>query len=90
QATQTLRKVLTEFSPLKLAALEKATMAAKSLLIGLALVEHHVSAEDAAMAAQVESNSQTQLWGHLENAHDIDNAALRQILGASACVTIGA
>ncbi|KAJ2812777.1 chaperone [Coemansia furcata] len=90
EATETLRSVLAAFSPLKLAALEKATMAAKSLLIGLALVEHHVTAEDAALAAQVETNSQTQLWGHLENAHDLDNAALRQTLGASACVTIGA
>ncbi|KAJ2489694.1 chaperone [Coemansia sp. RSA 2050] len=90
EATETLRKALAGFSPLKLAALERATMAAKSLLIGLALVEHHVTAEDAAMAAQVESNSQTQLWGQLENAHDIDNAALRQTLGASACVATGA
>ncbi|KAJ2457130.1 chaperone [Coemansia sp. RSA 2337] len=90
ESTETLRTVLAGFSPLKLAALEKATMSAKSLLIGLALVEHHVTAEDAAMAAQVETNAQTQLWGLLENAHDIDNAALRQILGASACATIGA
>ncbi|KAJ2612413.1 chaperone [Coemansia sp. RSA 1694] len=90
EAAETLRRVLAGFSPLKLAALEKATMSAKSLLIGLALVECHVTAEDAAMAAQVETNSQTQLWGQLENAHDIDNAALRQILGASACASIGA
>ncbi|KAJ2875426.1 chaperone [Coemansia aciculifera] len=90
EAADTLRSVLASFSPLKLAALEKATMAAKSLLIGLALVEHHVTAEDAAMAAQVETNSQTQLWGQLENAHDIEDAALRQTLGASACAAIGA
>ncbi|KAJ1663121.1 chaperone [Coemansia sp. RSA 1813] len=90
QAVENLRNVVSEFSPLKLAALEKAVMTAKSFLIGLALVEQRLSVEEAAVAAQVEASSQTQLWGELENAHDIDNAAIRQILGASACVALGA
>ncbi|KAJ1800516.1 chaperone [Coemansia sp. RSA 2399] len=90
QDVEKLRSVVTGFSSLKLAALEKAVMSAKSLLIGLALVEQHISVEEAALAAQVETSSQTQLWGELENAHDIDNAAIRQILGASACVALGA
>ncbi|KAJ2808018.1 ATP synthase mitochondrial F1 complex assembly factor 2 [Coemansia guatemalensis] len=83
-----LREVASEFSPLKLAALERAVMSAKSFLIGLALVQQHITVEDAAMAAQAEANSQTQLWGELENAHDLDNAAMRQVLGASACAVI--
>ncbi|KAJ2441526.1 chaperone [Coemansia sp. RSA 2440] len=65
-------------------------MTAKSFLIALALVEQHVSVEDAACAAQVEATAQTQLWGELENAHDLDNAAMRQILGASACAALNA
>ncbi|KAJ2472034.1 chaperone, partial [Coemansia sp. RSA 2320] len=84
EAAEALRARLALFSPLKLAALEKATMTAKSLLIGLALVERRISAECAAQAAQVEADAQTQRWGALENAHDIDNAALRQTLAASA------
>lgn len=89
ESASKLREVVTQFSPLKLAALEKAVMTAKSFLIGLALIEQHITVEMAAMAAQIETNSQTQLWGELENAHDLDNAALRQILGASACAVIG-
>ncbi|KAI9500447.1 hypothetical protein BX070DRAFT_195868 [Coemansia spiralis] len=90
ESTKDLRDAVSEFSPLKLAAFEKAVMTAKSFLIGLALVEQRISAEEAAMAAQVEANSQMQLWGELENAHDIDNAAIRQILGASACAALEA
>ncbi|KAJ1939072.1 chaperone [Linderina macrospora] len=88
EAEEALRKVVLEFSPLKLAAFEKAVMTAKSFLIALALVERRISVEQAAMAAQVEATAQTQLWGELENAHDIDNAAMRQILGASACAVL--
>ncbi|KAJ1644533.1 chaperone [Coemansia asiatica] len=90
QAADELRRVVSLFCPLKLAAFEKAVMTAKSFLIGLALVEQRITAEQAAAAAQVETSAQTQLWGELENAHDIDNAAIRQILGASACASIGA
>ncbi|KAJ1721974.1 chaperone [Coemansia erecta] len=90
EATDTLRRAVSGFSPLKLAAFEKAAMSAKSFLIGLALVEQRITAEEAAMAAQVETLAQTQRWGELENAHDIDNAAIRQILGASACAAMGA
>ncbi|KAJ2603788.1 chaperone, partial [Coemansia sp. RSA 1804] len=90
QAVARLREVVLEFSPLKLAALERAVMTAKSFLIGLALMEQRLSVEEAAIAAQVEASSQTQRWGELENAHDIDNAAIRQILGASACVALDA
>ncbi|KAJ1818468.1 chaperone [Coemansia sp. RSA 2599] len=90
QATDELRRVVSRFSALKLAAFEKAVMTAKSFLIGLALVEQRITAEQAAAAAQVEMSAQTQFWGELENAHDIDNAAMRQILGASACASMGA
>ncbi|KAJ1720374.1 chaperone [Coemansia biformis] len=90
QAVAALRQAAAGFGPLKLAALERAVMAAKSFLIGLALVEQHITAEEAALASQVEANAQTQLWGELENAHDLDNAAIRQILGASACAAASA
>ncbi|KAJ2779788.1 chaperone [Coemansia javaensis] len=90
EAAARLRDAAAAFSPLKLAALERAVMAAKSFLIGLALVEQRITAEEAAQASQVEANAQTKLWGELENAHDLDNAAIRQILGAAACAALGA
>ncbi|PIA14879.1 ATP12-domain-containing protein [Coemansia reversa NRRL 1564] len=89
-SVEKLRDIVSEFSPLKLAALERAVMSAKSFLIGLALVQLHITVEEAAMAAQAEANAQTQFWGELENAHDLDNTAMRQVLGASACTAIGA
>ncbi|KAJ2720939.1 chaperone [Coemansia sp. Benny D115] len=90
EAVDCMRKTVSQFSPLKLAAFERAVMSAKSFLIALALVEQRITAEQAARASQVEASSQTQLWGELENAHDIDNAAIRQILGASGCAAVGA
>ncbi|KAJ2159039.1 chaperone [Coemansia sp. RSA 552] len=90
EAAKKLREVAMGFSPLKLAALERAVMTAKSFLIGLALVEQQITAEAAAQASLVEATAQIQRWGELENAHDLDNAATRQILGASACAAAGA
>ncbi|KII88996.1 hypothetical protein PLICRDRAFT_40631 [Plicaturopsis crispa FD-325 SS-3] len=70
----------------ELAALERATTTTKSLLIGLALVKRHLSAEQAAQAAQVEVASQIERWGEVEDSHDVDYQDVRRQLGSAACL----
>ncbi|HEV7737183.1 MAG TPA: hypothetical protein VGO47_07420, partial [Chlamydiales bacterium] len=49
-------------------AAERAVYAAKSLIIGLALIKGHLSTEEAAQAAQVEVTSQIERWGEVEDS----------------------
>ncbi len=49
-------------------AVERATYASKSLIIGLALVMRHLTVEQASLAALVEVNSQIERWGEVEDS----------------------
>ncbi|KAJ1671529.1 chaperone [Spiromyces aspiralis] len=88
ESVDKLREVARGFSPLELAAFEKAVMTSKSFLIGLAIVKRHMSSKDAAIAARVEALSQIKYWGELVNAHDLDEAEMNKYLGAAACLVI--
>jgi chaperone required for assembly of F1-ATPase len=57
--------------------MERATYTTKSFLIALALVKRHITAEEAALAAQVEVSSQIQRWGEVE---DCKFVTLRSLL----------
>jgi ATP synthase F1 complex assembly factor 2 len=46
---------------------ERATYTTKSLIIALALVHGRISAEQAALASQVEVASQIERWGEVED-----------------------
>lgn len=48
-------------------AMERATYVTKSFLIALALVKRHLTAEQAAVVAQVEVASQIERWGEVED-----------------------
>lgn len=47
--------------------MERATYATKSFIIALALVKRQISAEQAALAAQAEVDSQIERWGEVED-----------------------
>lgn len=47
--------------------MERVTYVTKSFLIALALVKRHLTAEQAALAAQVEVASQIERWGEVED-----------------------
>lgn len=51
--------------------MERATYASKSLIIALALVTHHLTVEQASLAALVEVNSQIERWGEVEDSEFI-------------------
>ncbi|TPX45718.1 hypothetical protein SeLEV6574_g03708 [Synchytrium endobioticum] len=77
-----LKAVVLGFDRIELAAFEKAVMATKSFVIGLALLKRHISVEDAANAARLEVLHQISVWGEVEDAHDVDREDLKRQLGA--------
>ncbi|KAJ3340056.1 ATP synthase complex assembly protein atp12 [Gonapodya sp. JEL0774] len=88
QAVQKLRDILTELDPFELAAFERATLHTKSFVTGLALVKRAITAEEAAAAARVEVQFQIDMWGEVEDAHDVDAAEMKRHLGAAVATLI--
>ncbi|KAI6036064.1 hypothetical protein BKA83DRAFT_4157673, partial [Pisolithus microcarpus] len=88
QTKKVLGNVIAQMDPWEMAAMERATYVTKSFLIALALVKRHLTVEQAALAAQVEVESQIQRWGEVEDTHDVDFHDVRRQLGSSACLVI--
>ncbi|KZT24116.1 ATP12-domain-containing protein, partial [Neolentinus lepideus HHB14362 ss-1] len=86
ETSDKLAEVLAEFDSWQLAAMERATYTTKSFIIGLGLVHKYLSAEEAALAASVEVNSQIEKWGEVEDSHDVDYHDIRRQLGSAACL----
>ncbi|KAI9218579.1 hypothetical protein BC828DRAFT_388234 [Blastocladiella britannica] len=84
--TATLRAHVETYSPLQLSAFERAVLTSKSFVIGLALVEGAVSAEEATAAASVEVQAQIDVYGEVEDAHDVDREDLQRTLASTALV----
>jgi ATP synthase F1 complex assembly factor 2 len=55
-----------------LAAVDQATAASKSLVVGCALAEGRVSVDEAVKCARLEEDHQTGEWGVVEAGHDLD------------------
>jgi len=79
-------KVLQGFDPWQMAAMERVIFTTKSFIIALALVHGHVTAEQAALASQVEVASQIERWGEVEDSHDVDYHDVRRHIGSAACL----
>ncbi|CAE6462478.1 unnamed protein product [Rhizoctonia solani] len=89
QPEETKKVLINEVSKLgqwEIAAFERAVLTTKSFIIALALVKGRIDVEQAAQAAHVEVVSQTQLWGEVEDTHDVDYQDIRRQLGSVACV----
>jgi chaperone required for assembly of F1-ATPase len=82
----------------ELAALERAVLASKSLLIAVRLLadwSHHLEKvhgpskgakfgiEEAAEACSLEVSFQTEVWGEVEDTHDVEKEDLRRQLGSA-------
>lgn len=81
-----LAEVIKALDHWEMAALERAAIASKSLIIALALVKRHFTVEEAARAASVEVDSQIERWGEVEDTHDVDYHDVRRQLGSAALV----
>ncbi|KAF8522088.1 ATP12-domain-containing protein [Hysterangium stoloniferum] len=88
EAKEAIRNALDGMDAWKLAAMERAAYAAKSIIIALALIRGKVSVEEAAQAAHVEVTSQIQKWGEVEDTHDVDFHEIRRQLGSAACLLV--
>ncbi|MSO89739.1 MAG: ATPase [Rhodospirillaceae bacterium] len=84
-ALATLREAVNVFDDLRLAALEAAVMAAGSLIIGLALAEGRLDADEAAAMSQLDELFQAERWGDDPDAVR-SREERRQTLAAAAAV----
>lgn len=87
----------------ELAALERAVLAGKSLLVGTRLLiewseefrhlqrssEKRFGIEEAAEAATLEVKWQTNMWGEVEDTHDVDNEDIRRQFGSAILLVSG-
>ncbi|WFD04012.1 ATP synthase mitochondrial F1 complex assembly factor 2 [Malassezia obtusa] len=80
--------VLQALPPLELACMERAAMTTKSMITSLAMLYKRLDAEQASLAAEVETASQASVWGAVEDSHDVDHAELRRQLASVACALV--
>ncbi|RMZ78292.1 hypothetical protein DV737_g3948, partial [Chaetothyriales sp. CBS 132003] len=96
---------ISSLAPYDLAALERAVLAGKSLLVATRLLiewseefrhlqqdKHNgprFGIEQAAEAANVEVKWQTAMWGEVEDSHDVDNEDIRRQLGSAVLLVSG-
>ncbi|KIW84655.1 hypothetical protein Z517_00043 [Fonsecaea pedrosoi CBS 271.37] len=88
----------------ELAALERAVLATKSLLVGTRLLiewseefrdmqesgsQKRFGIEEAAEASSLEVRWQTRMWGEVEDTHDVDNEDIRRQLGSAILLVSG-
>lgn len=97
QATiDVIREWILDLPAYELAALERAVIASKSLLVAVRLIvewsEHfrhlqrhgrpRFGVEEAAEASSLEVRHQTDMWGEVEDSHDVDREDLKRQLGS--------
>lgn len=87
----------------ELAALERAVLASKSLLVAVRLLvewseafqdlrrdtQERFGIEDAAEASSLEVRWQTGMWGEVEDTHDVDKEDVRRQLGSAILLVSG-
>lgn len=71
-------------------AFERATLTAKSFLIGLAVVKRNLNVEKAWTAASLEVLDQIDRWGEVEDSHDVDREFVKSQLASARLANIGA
>ncbi|KAI9136979.1 hypothetical protein BKA69DRAFT_71704 [Paraphysoderma sedebokerense] len=82
ESLEKMKSWVEQLSNVELACFERATITAKSFLIALALHNRFISAEEAAKAARVEVQSQINVWGEVEDSHDVEREDMRKQLGS--------
>lgn len=88
ETKEKLREVVLGWDEWQVSALERATYSTKSFLTAFALVDGHLTADQAAQVALVEVQSQIELWGEVEDSHDVDHQDIRRQLGSVNCLLI--
>ncbi|KAF9582525.1 ATP synthase complex assembly protein atp12 [Lunasporangiospora selenospora] len=86
---QKLRDIVNSMTDIELAAFERATMTAKSFLIGLAVVKRRLSVEEGWKASSLEVLDQIDRWGEVEDSHDVDREFIKSQLASARLVNVG-
>ncbi|KAJ3129071.1 ATP synthase complex assembly protein atp12 [Nowakowskiella sp. JEL0407] len=86
QTVEQLMKVIEGYNAFELAAFERCVMTTKSFILGLSIMDGLISVEDAHYAARLEVLQQIDVWGEVEDAHDVDREELKKQLGSAACI----
>ncbi|KAF9897095.1 ATP synthase complex assembly protein atp12 [Lobosporangium transversale] len=89
EVKQKLRDIVNSMNDIDLSAFERATLTAKSFLIGLAVVKRHLSVEKAWKAAQLEVLDQIDRWGEVEDSHDVDREFVKSQLASARLANLG-
>lgn len=76
--TSTARTILSDLAPFQLAGFEQLTREFKSLLLPLALHADLITVEAAASAALLESETQSQKWGSIDEFHALQQSQMRR------------
>jgi chaperone required for assembly of F1-ATPase len=101
--TSIIRGWISGLPAYELAGLERAVIAAKSLLVGVRLLiewsEHfrnlqresqsRFGIEEATEASTMEVKWQTRMWGEVEDTHDVDNEDIRRQFGSTILLVSG-
>jgi chaperone required for assembly of F1-ATPase len=82
-ALATLEEVVGRYDDMRLTALQSAVAAMGSLLLGLALVEGRLSAEEAFVASQLDESYQIELWGEVAEAKPLREALRKDVAAAA-------
>lgn len=100
---ESIRSWVSQLDPHDLAGLERGILASKSLLVAVRLLVEwsenfrHVQRsevkkfglEDAAEASSLEVNWQTEMWGEVEDTHDVDKEDVKRQLGSVVILVSG-
>ncbi|KAA8916551.1 hypothetical protein TRICI_001305 [Trichomonascus ciferrii] len=82
-----VREWIEGLNPWQFAALERATITAKSLIAGLLVLNRSHTVDQIADLVNLEIIHQTKLWGEVEDTHDVNHADLRRYLGSAYVVS---
>ncbi|EPY50976.1 F1-ATPase chaperone Atp12 [Schizosaccharomyces cryophilus OY26] len=83
---ETIQKWLNSLNPWQLAAFERCVASSKSFILSTLLLQGSLSSEEVVELTNLELCFQTNKWGSLEDAHDMDHHDLRQKVSSSALV----
>ena len=79
--------VLDKLDPLSLNSVFQSAVCSKSAAISLAVIHGHISIEEAVRASRIDEDYQTQHFGVVEGAHDLDEAYLYSVFSTAKTIT---
>ncbi|KAL2315182.1 Protein atp12, mitochondrial [Schizosaccharomyces pombe] len=82
-----IRNWLSSLNSWQLAAFERSVSCCKSFIVSFMILKGYLNSEKAAALTNLELQYQTNRWGSLEDAHEIDNEDLKYKLASSAILS---